>query len=104
MLLVRLLRTRKLYQFNFLELVLPDNPAHVFSIRSGLAAKTRRVSGNGERQPRGVNRLVAIKIGQGHFCRGNQPQILLEQHGRPRYVELSRANFLTVTVEKGKLS
>ena len=79
MLLITLLRTRELYQLNFLELVLPDNSAHVFSIRSGLAAEARRVSGNGKRQPRRVNRLVAIKICQRNFRRGNQPQIVVDR-------------------------
>ena len=76
-LVVRLIGPCELHQFNFLKLVLADDPAHVFAIRPGLAAEARRITGNGERQPRGVNHLIAKEIGQRHLGRGNQPEIVI---------------------------
>ena len=43
-LLVRSVRPRELDQFDFLELMLPDDAANVFSIGAGLAAEARSVA------------------------------------------------------------
>src|SRR5690348_6722593 len=77
MLLVRLLGPRELDQLNFLELVLADDAAHVLAIRTGFAAEAGRVSGDGEREARGVNGLVAIEVGERHFRGGNEPEIVI---------------------------
>jgi len=58
-LFVAFFRMRELEQFHFLELVLPLNPARVFSRSAGLAAETRRPRAHLDRQRIGVERLVA---------------------------------------------
>src|SRR4026207_270091 len=50
-LIVTLFGTGKLYQLDFLELVLPDDASHVPSVRSGLAAEAGRVRAEIDRQP-----------------------------------------------------
>src|SRR5947209_20160161 len=57
--------------------MLPDNPAYVFSIRSGLATKARGVSGEGDRQPRIIEDLVTIQIGDRDLRRWHEPKVLI---------------------------
>ena len=51
-LVVRLLGRRELHELDLVELVLPDQAAHVGAVRPGLAAEARRVGRVLERQPR----------------------------------------------------
>ena len=66
-----------LHHLDLLELMLPDEPAHVFAVRSRLAAKTRRVGRVFQRQRIAVQDLVAMNVGQRHFRGRNQKQIPL---------------------------
>ena len=75
--LVGVFRARKLHQFHFLKLMLPDDAAHIFPVRSRLAAKAGRVGGERNRQPRLVQHFIAIKIRDRNFRRGNQPEIFV---------------------------
>src|SRR5260370_1325482 len=75
--LVGMVGMRELYQFNFLKLMLPDDAAHIFTVRSRLAAKTWRVGGERDREPRGVQHFIAVKIRYWDFGGWNQPQVLL---------------------------
>ena len=74
---VGVLRPRELYQFNFLKLMLPDDPAHIFAVRSRLAAETWGVGGKRDWQPRRLKNFIAIKICDRNLRRGNQPEILV---------------------------
>ena len=55
--------------------MLPDDAAHIFAVRSRLAAKARRVGGERDRQPRLIKNFIAIKIRDRNFRRRNQPEI-----------------------------
>src|SRR6185437_6406679 len=87
-LLVILLRTRglrDLHQFDFLELVLANDAADVFSVRARLAAEAGRVAHHADRQRGGVQHFVGEKIGERNLCRRDQPQVgafAFEQVGR----------------------
>src|SRR5262245_10550323 len=48
--------------------MLAENPADVFAVGPGLAAETRRVGGELDRQPMTVDDVVAIDIRHRHFC------------------------------------
>src|SRR6185437_13449371 len=77
-LLVILLRTRglrDLHQFDFLELVLANDAADVFSVRARLAAEAGRVAHHADRQRGGVQHFVGEKIGERNLCRRDQPQV-----------------------------
>src|ERR1035441_590814 len=82
---VRSLGTRELYQFDLLKLVLADNSAHVFAVRSGLAAKTGSIGSQRNRQARRVQHFISIEVGHRNFGRRNQPEILLAV-GYPKQV------------------
>src|SRR5271156_1155675 len=75
--IIRGLGTREFHQFNLLKLVLPDNSAHVLTIGTRFAAKTRGIRRQRNRQARSVQHLVAIKIRYRNLRRRNQPKILL---------------------------
>ena len=77
MLFVRMVGTRKLHQLYFLKLMLPDDPAYIFAIRTGFTAEARRISGDGDREPGGVYYFVTIEIGQRHFRRRDQPKVMI---------------------------
>ena len=66
-LFVGFFRTGKLYELDFLELMLPDDAANVLAVRTGFAAKTWRVGGERDGQSRAVNDLVAVEIRHWHF-------------------------------------
>src|SRR4051794_19765709 len=74
---VTVFRLAELHELDFLELMLPDEPAHIFSIRPRFAAETRRVCGERYWQLGGIERLVAIEICYRNFCGGNEPEIVL---------------------------
>ena len=74
-LLVGVLRTREIYQFHFLKLVLANDAAHIFAVRSGFAAKAWRVGSERNRQARLIQNFIAIKVRDRNFCSRNQPQI-----------------------------
>src|SRR5947209_7052591 len=76
-LLVRFLRARELYQLHFLKLMLADDAAHVFAVRTSLAAEAWRISGNRKRQASGIENLIAVKIGERDLGGGDQPQVML---------------------------
>ena len=67
--------TSKLYQLHFLKLVLANDSADVFAIRSGFAAKAGRVGGEADRQACAVENFVAIEIGDWDFGGRNQPKV-----------------------------
>src|SRR5262249_8110005 len=58
--LVGMLRTHEFYEFHLLKLMLPDNPSHIFAVRPSLAAETRRVRSQGNRQASLIQNLIAI--------------------------------------------
>ena len=60
MLFVGILRAGELHQFNFLELMLADDAAHVFAVRSGFAAKARGIGSERNGQPRLLQNFIAI--------------------------------------------
>jgi hypothetical protein len=72
---VRLLGRREFHEFDLVELVLPDEPAHVRAVGSGFAAETRRVGRVGQRKQPAVENLFAMEVRQRHFGRRNQEQI-----------------------------
>src|ERR1035441_472371 len=74
-LLVRLLGLGELHQLSLLELVLADDAAHVLAMRAGFAAETRCIRCERNRQPRNVEGLVAIEVGDWHLGGGNQIKI-----------------------------
>ena len=55
--------------------MLPDEAAHVFAVRSGFAAKARRVGRVLQRQQVAVQNLAAMNIRQRYLGRGNQKKI-----------------------------
>ena len=61
--IVRILRTGKLHQLNFLKLMLADDTAYVLAVRTGLAAETRRVRGEAHWQTGTIEYLITVKIG-----------------------------------------
>src|SRR6185312_1982426 len=75
-LLVRSVGPGKFDQFDLLELVLPDDAAHVISVGTSLAAEARSVGGERKRQARCVKHFVAVKVGDRYFGGRNQPQVL----------------------------
>src|SRR5581483_5363964 len=79
MLVPRFVRHHELYDLHFLELMLTNQAARVFSVRTRLAAKTRRVRGVETRQRIGVERFVAMKIRHRHFRGRNQVVIAIGQ-------------------------
>jgi hypothetical protein len=54
----------------------PDEPAGVLAVRARLAAKARRVGDVGPRQVGRVQDLVAVQIGDRHFGRGDEEEIV----------------------------
>ena len=68
----RLLRLDEAHELDLVELMLADQPAHVFAVRTGFAAKTRRVRGVRARQRRAFEDLVGVQIRDRHFRRRNQ--------------------------------
>src|SRR5271156_3473059 len=77
MLFVRIFRPGKLYQFHLLKLVLADNAAYIFPIRSRLATKTWRVCRKRNGQTLRAENLVAIQIRDRHFGSGDKKEISL---------------------------
>ena len=66
-----------LHHLDLLELMLPNQPAHVLAVRARLAAETRRVGRVLQRQRVAVQDFVAMKVRQRHFRGRNQEQIPL---------------------------
>src|SRR4029077_6148958 len=66
---------RKFDQFDFLELMLPDNSAHILAIGTSFAAEAGSVSRERNRQATCVENFVTVKIGDWDFRSGNQPEI-----------------------------
>ena len=66
---------RELDELDLVELVLPDQAAHVGAVRSRLAAEARRVGGVTQRQLAAVEDLVAMQVGQRHLGRRHQIQV-----------------------------
>ena len=65
----------ELHELDLVELVLPDQPAHVRAVRAGLAAEARRVCRVPQRQLAAVENLSAVQVGQRHFRGRDQEQI-----------------------------
>jgi hypothetical protein len=74
-LFVGFLRPGELHHFHFLELVLPNDAAHVFAIGTGLAAEARSVCSQGDWQPRSVQGLVPIDVRHWDFCGRDEPEV-----------------------------
>src|SRR5262249_35384419 len=64
--------SRELYQFDLVELMLPKDPANIFSIRAGFASETWRVSGEFDGQSFAVDDVFAIDVRHGNLSRGDQ--------------------------------
>ncbi len=75
MLGVGLFGARELDQLDLLKLVLADDAARVFARRASLGAEARRVGGERDGQPRFVENLVAIEIGDGNLGGGDEPVV-----------------------------
>jgi hypothetical protein len=68
-------RARRLHEpheLHLVELVLPDQPAHVLAVRAGFAAEARRVSGVGDRKRSAVEDLVGVQVRDRDLRRGDQ--------------------------------
>ena len=74
-LIVAIFRLGELHQLHLLELVLPDDAAHVAAIRAGLAAEAGRVGAEVNGQLVGIQRFVAKEIRDRNLRRGDQPVV-----------------------------
>ena len=61
-----------LYHFHFVELVLANQAARVFAVRTGFAAETGRMGGELDGQGIGRQDALAHGVGEGNFGGGNQ--------------------------------
>ena len=77
MLGVGLLGPRELDQLDLLKLVLADDAARVLARRAGLGAEAGRVGRERDGQPRFVENLVAIEIGDGNLGGGDEPVVVV---------------------------
>src|ERR1700674_4176830 len=66
---------RDLHHLDFIELVLPDQSAHVGAIRTSFTTEAGRVGRVLQRQRLAVQNLAAMQVGERHFSGRNQIQI-----------------------------
>jgi hypothetical protein len=74
---VGLFGARELDQLDLLKLVLADDAARIFAGGAGLGAEAGRVGGERDGQPRFVENLVAVEIGDGNLGGGNEPVVVV---------------------------
>jgi len=72
---VAFIRMREFEQFDFLELVLPQDAAGVFPGRPGFRPKTGRPCGDIDGQPVFGQRFIPVQVVQLNFTRRCQPEI-----------------------------
>ena len=86
------IRSDQLHQFNLLKLVLSNHATGVLSVTTCLTAKTGSVADIPEGQSIFFDNLVPGDIGDRHFRRGNQIELVLS-----RYLELILGKFGQLT-------
>ncbi len=91
----RLLRLREPHDFDFIELVLPNEPPDIASVRSRLSPKARRLRHVGDGQRR-LEDLVCVEVRQRDLCRRDEIQ-------RARIVRVPAAGLEEIRFELRKL-
>src|SRR5213593_3512362 len=68
--------TGESHQLHLVELMHPQQATRILAGGARFAPEARRVGGVAERQPGGVEDLVAMQVGEGDFGRGDEKQIV----------------------------